>query len=158
VATFALVITRLMLEHWLQPPPARQERRTPEMSVERSGTAGGDARALLSWFWRWLRGRLRPSSRPARSPRPEQEATTTDAWRAYRALLDWAAQHGLARRPAETTHELQVRLAEAVPAASEEVELVTSTYEWARYGGVEPPTERLRRIVRAVESLRQQGR
>jgi len=152
-AVFALVVARLMLEHWLQPPPPRQAAAPPDLSVEHSGTAGGDARALFGWLWRWLRGRLHPFGPQARPARHPSELAVADAWRAYRALLAWAAQRGLGRRPSETTGELQSRLSAAAPTVADDVALVTSVYEGERYGELQPPPDRLRRLGRALAAL-----
>jgi HAMP domain-containing protein len=156
VAIVALVVARLMLEHWLQPPPEREARPTPSLTTERSGTAGGDARALFAWLWRWLSGHLRPLPRAAHTARPNHDVALADAWRAYRALLEWAAQRGLARGTAETTGELQSRLAASMPTLADDVALLTSTYDGERYGGIRPPAERLRRLAQAVSALQQQ--
>jgi hypothetical protein len=156
VAIIALIVARLMLEHWLQPPPERETRKAPSLTAERTGTAGGDARALFAWLWRWLRGHLRPPPRAAQIARPAHDLALADAWRAYRALLEWAAQRGQPRGAAETTGELQSRLAASAPMLADDVALLTSTYDGERYGGIHPPAERLRRLAQALSALQQQ--
>ena len=153
VAMVALVVVKLMLDHWLQPPPPSADRPGPDLEVESTGGAGRDARALFAWLWRWLQARLRAGPQPARAPARSGAATDANAWAAYRALLDWAAAHGHARGPAETMHQLRTRLAQHVPDLADEVALVTHVYESERYGDIHPPANAVRRLTRAVESL-----
>jgi len=105
----------------------------------------------MRWLGHWLRGRLRREQDLA--PGDGADSAAADAWTAYRALLDWAAQHGIQRRPAETTHQLQERLVRAAPEAAESVGLVTSTYEWERYGEIRPASDLLRRVQAALHKL-----
>jgi hypothetical protein len=154
VAMVVLVIVKLMLDHWLQAPPPVAPRHGPELQVESSGGAGRDLGALFAWLWRWLRTQIRSGPRPARNTAHASHASAADAWAAYRALLDWAAAHGQPRRPAETMHQLQSRLVLQAPDLADEVALVTTVYESERYGDVHPPGNALRRLARAIESLR----
>ena len=72
---------------------------------------------------------------------------------AYRALLQWAAEHGSARKPTETTQQLRERLVEREPGVAEAVGLVTSTFEEERYGERPQPADRLGRVQAAVREL-----
>jgi hypothetical protein len=152
-ALAALVAARLLLANWIGSPTPRATEPQVELMVERSGTPGGDAHDLLGWLIRWVRARLgRPRSVPA-ARGGVGEASAADAWTAYRRLLEWAEGRGLGRRPAETTGQLQSRLAADAPETSEAVDLVTSTYEWQRYGQIAPVADRLRRVRQALASL-----
>lgn len=153
-AVAAMLVARMLLSNWIGEPTRRAAAPQVELTVERSGTARGDARDLLGWLMRWLRGRLRlgRSSSTAAYARGA-EPSAADAWAAYRTLLEWAASKGLARRPAETTGQLQTRLAAQAPEANAAVDLVTSTYEWDRYGQIAPRPDRLRRVRQALAAL-----
>jgi hypothetical protein len=152
-AIAALLVARMLLSNWIGSPTRPTAQAQVDLTVERSGTARGDAHDLLGWLMRWLRGRLRRRSSVAAGQGRPAEASAADAWAAYRALLDWAAARGLARRPAETTGQLQARLTLQVPETTESVGLVTSTYEWDRYGQIPPPADRLRRVRQALAAL-----
>jgi hypothetical protein len=152
-AIAALLVARMLLSNWIGSPTRPTAQALVDLTVERSGTARGDAHDLLGWLMRWLRGRLRRRSSVAAGHGRPAEASAADAWAAYRALLDWAAAKGLARRPAETTGQLQSRLTLQVPETTESVGLVTSTYEWDRYGQIPPPADRLRRVRQALAAL-----
>jgi hypothetical protein len=149
----AMLVARMLLNNWIGNPTGRALEPGVDLTVERSGTAGGDARDLFGWLMRWLRARL--SRRSARlGPRAGAvEASAADAWAAYRALLDWAASKSMARRPAETTGQLQSRLARTAPESTEVVGLVTSTYEWERYGQIPPRPDLMRQVRQALAAL-----
>jgi hypothetical protein len=150
----AILVVRLLLANWIGAPLAREQRRAPELTVERSGTPKSDAAAFLVWLMAWLRGRLagrRVVARPVGGA--ASDVAAADAWAAYQRLLAWAERQGLGRRPAETTGQLQARLAQHAPAASDAVDLVTETYAWERYGEVHPATDRLRRVRQALSAL-----
>ena len=158
-ALAAVLVVRVMLDNWLRPPAPAEARHAPAVEAEHSGTARGDARALLSWLRRWLSGhvgfrRRNPTGHgsPSSAPRPA-DAAAVDAWAAYRRLLEWAAAQGLGRRPAETTGQLRSRLAAHAPDATAAVDLVTSTYEQQRYGEISPARDRLQRLRAALTSL-----
>jgi hypothetical protein len=125
----------------------------PELAVERTGTARGDAQAALGWLLRWLRGLIGGRRRPAATSHSAAEPGPADAWAAYQRLLAWAERQGLGRRPAESTGQLQARLVEHAPENADGVSLVTSTYEWERYGEVQPPDDRLQRVRAALAAL-----
>lgn len=150
VLFMAAGILRLLLESevMVRPRPPRPPR-TPGMAVERSGDAGDDARELLGWLLAWLRNRFaRPSAAVVGAELP-----AADAWTAYRRLLDWADQHGVKRRPTETTQQLQSRLIDREPTAAEVVGLVTTTFESERYGQKPLRPELLQRVQQAVREL-----
>jgi Domain of unknown function (DUF4129) len=153
VLFMAAGILRLLLESELV-VRAQRERpsQVPGITVERSGGAGQDVRQLVRWLARWLRARWQRDAGAADRARAGTLAAD-DAWAAYKALLEWANEHGIRRRPSETTHQLQDRLVSVAPEAAETVGLVTSTYEWERYGEVHPPGDRLRRIQAALRAL-----
>jgi hypothetical protein len=146
-------ILRLLLESELVVRPQRERpTRPPGVTVERTGGAGQDVRQLMRWLGHWLRSRLRRA--PVAAPDALGAAgAAADAWAAYRALLDWAAEHGVRRRPAETTRQLQDRLLTVAPDAADTVGLVTSTYEFERYGDVHPGNDLLRRVQAALRKL-----
>jgi len=149
----AAAILRLLLESELVVRAARERAaNTADISVERTGGAGQDMRQLMRWLGHWLRARLRRQDDLARGAQ-EAGPAVADAWVAYRALLDWGAQHGVRRRPSETTHQLQERLLSVAPDAADSVGLVTSTYEWERYGDVHPAHDLLRRVQAALAKL-----
>jgi hypothetical protein len=153
VLLVAAGILRWLLESELVVRGARDRtENTTDVSVERTGGAGQDVRQLMRWLGRWLRSRLGRQADPAGAAHDGGPAAA-DAWVAYRTLLDWGAQHGVRRRPSETTHQLQERLQSAVPEAADSVGLVTSTYEWERYGEVHPATDLLRRVQAALAEL-----
>jgi hypothetical protein len=151
----AMIVVRILLANWIRSPSPPEQRHPPELTVERSGTAKGDAQAFLGWLMRWLRGLLGGRALAPRSSgrAASAEVAAVDAWAAYRHLLAWAERQGLGRRPAETTGQLQARLSQHTPEAAETVDLVTSTYEWERYGDVHPPGDRLRRVRNALAAL-----
>ena len=149
----ALIVARMLLANWIGNPTRRTPDPNVELTVERSGTARDDAHDLWSWLMRWLRSRLGRRSVPSGSRHGVAEASAVDAWAAYRGLLEWAERRGQGRRPAETTGQLQSRLASHAPESTEAVELVTSTYEWDRYGQVPPVADRLRRVRQALAAL-----
>jgi len=152
VLFMAAGILRLLLESEIVIRPPRQRGRADSSSVvEHTGGAGQDARQLLGWLAAWLRRRLLRSTRPTAPAGAAHVAA--DAWTAYRALLQWAAEHGSARKPTETTQQLRERLAEREPAVAEAVGLVTSTFEEERYGERPQPADRLGRVQAAVREL-----
>jgi hypothetical protein len=152
VLFFAVAILRLLLKSEIVIQP--RERRTAEdeegVSVEGSGDVGQDARQLLGWLAAWVRGRLRRQTGGARGA---AGLSSEDAWTAYRQLLRWAAQRGIQRTPAETTHQLQERIVEREPRAADVVDAVTATFEDERYGQQPAPTDRLRRVEQALREL-----
>jgi hypothetical protein len=153
VLFIAAGVLRLLLESELVVRPQRERRPAQtDITVERTGGAGQDVRQLLRWLGRWMRGRFRRPAGAAPSSGPGTVAAD-DAWTAYRSLLEWAAQRGVRRRPAETTHQLQERLVAVAPEAAESVGLVTSTYEFQRYGDVAPGRDLLGRVQAALRKL-----
>jgi len=153
-ALVALLVARMLLNNFIGSPTRPAPDPDVELTVERSGTPRRAAHDLFGWLMRWLRQRfrLRPSSVDGSRGRAA-EATAADAWAAYRQLLEWAASKGLSRRPSETTGQLQSRLARLAPDSNEAVDLVTSTYEWDRYGQIPPRPDRLRRVRQALAAL-----
>jgi hypothetical protein len=145
----ALLVVRMLLANFVNPPTQRTDRDASELSVERTGTPKGDAQDLWAWLLHWLR-RSRPV-RPSRGGSAPVDAV--DAWSAYQRLLEWAARQGIPRRPPETTGELQARLNEHAPESATAVDLITSTYEYERYGDVAPPADRLTRLRGALADL-----
>jgi hypothetical protein len=154
-AIAAMLVARMLLSNWIGDPTRRAPDPQVELTVERSGTARGDARDLLGWLMRWLRAHLRlaRSASTAGSHGHTAEVSAADAWAAYRTLLEWAASKGLSRHPAETTGQLQTRLSAQSPESTDAVAVVTSTYEWDRYGQIPPPPDRLRRVRQALAAL-----
>jgi len=154
-AVAAMLVARLLLNNWIGSPTPRVPDPRIDLTVERSGTPRRDAHDLLGWLMRWLRSRLRlgrPSS-VAGSHGRAAEVRAADAWAAYRQLLEWAASMGLSRRPSETTGQLQTRLTTQAPESTEAISVVTSTYEWDRYGQIPPRPDRLRRVREALAAL-----
>jgi hypothetical protein len=153
-ALAAMLVARMLLNNFIGSPTQRTPDPEVELTVERSGTPRRDAHDLFGWLMRWLRGRfrLRPSAVDGAHNRPA-EVTAVDAWAAYRQLLEWAASKGLSRRPSETTGQLQKRLGTIAPDSNDAVDLVTTTYEWDRYGQIPPPPDRLRRVRQALAAL-----
>jgi Domain of unknown function (DUF4129) len=150
----AMLIVRMLLANWLGSPLRRAAQRPEDLSVERSGTPGGDAHDFLGWLLRWLRDQLGGrTTRAGRSGTGDPDMSATDAWAAYRGLLEWASAMGLPRRPAETTGQFRDRLANHAPDTAEAVNLVTSTYEWDHYGAIQTPGDRLRRVRLALRTL-----
>jgi hypothetical protein len=154
-AIAAMLVARMLLSNWIGDPTRRAPDPQVELTVERSGTARGDARDLLGWLMRWLRAHLRlaRSASTAGSHGHTAEVSAADAWAAYRTLLEWAASKGSARHPSETTGQLQTRLSAQSPESTDAVAVVTSTYEWDRYGQIPPPPDRLRRVRQALAAL-----
>jgi hypothetical protein len=153
-AIAAMLVARMLLNNWIGDPTRSAPDAQVELTVERSGTPRGDMRDLLGWLMRWLRRRLRLARHSAPAARGRAtEPTAADAWAAYQTLLEWAASKGLARRPAETTGQLQTRLAARAPESTDAVAVVTATYEWDRYGQIPPRPNRLRRVRQALASL-----
>lgn len=149
----AIVVVRMMLSNWITAPIRLPARQHSELTAEPSGTPGSDAHAFLGWLLRWLRGRFAGGRRSQHAAHTSAEASPTDARDAYRRMLEWADRQGLARRPAETTGQLQARLAKHAPASADAVDLVTSTYEQERYGAVHPPGDLLRRVQAALRAI-----
>lgn len=150
----AMLVVRVMLANWIGTPLKPAPRRSHGLTAERSGTPGDDARNFFGWLLGWLRKQLgRRRIGPAHASGGAGEASSLDAWAAYRRLLDWASAQGLGRRPAETTGQLRDRLARHSPETTDAVDLVTTTYEWEHYGAITPPGERLRRVGKALQSL-----
>jgi hypothetical protein len=73
-------------------------------------------------------------------------------------MLALARQRGRPRRPAETPQELLIPLASLFPGGEADLEILTSGFEEARYGGVADTTERLATARGALDSLRQLGK
>jgi hypothetical protein len=151
----ALLAARLLLTNFIRDPSVPASAEAPdEMEVEATGSPGSEAADVFGWLMRWLRSRLarRGASRPRRDEL-QPSVSAVDAWSAYQRLLAWADERGLGRRPAETTRQLETRLARQVPEAASDVDLVTRAFEWERYGGVPPPGDALRRIGEALGHL-----
>jgi hypothetical protein len=152
-ALAVLIVARLLLANWIGSPTRAVPETPADLTVERTGTAGGTAHDLLGWLMRWLRGRLGRRAAVAGGRGGIAEVPAADAWAAYRSMLEWAESRGLGRRPAETTGQLQSRLARHAPELTEAVDLVTSTYAWERYGQIAPVADRLRRVRQALAAL-----
>jgi hypothetical protein len=152
-SVIAMLVVRMLLANWIGTPLRRTTPRAEDLTAEHSGTPGGDAHDFFGWLLRWLQAKLggRPAHRRGGTGAPE--ALPTDAWAAYRGLLEWASAMGLGRRPAETTGQLRDRLASYAPDTTDAVDLVTSTYERDHYGEVPTPGDRLRRVQQALRSL-----
>ena len=103
----AMLVVRMLLANWIGTPLQRAAQRPEDLTVERSGTPGGDAHDFFGWLLRWLRDQLGGRRAPGRAGTGATEPSPVDAWAAYRGLLEWAAAMGQARRPAETTGQLQ---------------------------------------------------
>jgi hypothetical protein len=153
-AVLALIVVKLMLEHWLQAPPPAEQTAEPELQAEATGGAGRDARDVLAALWRWLRSRVLPARAQARGHTAARGSVAHDAWAVYRAMLDWAAANGMSRRPSETVHQVQARLSRYAPEASADIDVLSATYELERYGAERPSSDALRRAARALEHLR----
>ena len=54
--------------------------------------------------------------------------------RTYQALLAWAAERGVARRPGQTPGEHMLLMNHALPAYAEPISIITAAYVQARYG------------------------
>ncbi|MDQ3809504.1 MAG: DUF4129 domain-containing protein, partial [Chloroflexota bacterium] len=153
VLAIAVAALKLLLDSELVVrPPARRPAPEPALSVERSGSAGEDARRLLGSLVRWLRRRLTRRRRERVEATPATQVLM-DAWTAYRELLIWAEKRGVVRQPSETAQELQRRLADRAPESTDVVELVTSAFEWQRYGDRPVPGERWTRLRSALRDL-----
>jgi hypothetical protein len=154
----ALLAARLLLSNYIRDPHSGAERRQhDELVVEISGTPRDDAADLVAWILRWLRAQLsrkRPALRLAAAADVRGAHT---AWAAYQRLLAWADRQGVGRRPAETTGQLEMRLAQQLPEAAEAIDLVTRTFEWERYGAVPPTSDRLRSVQQALDALAKRG-
>ena len=149
VAAVVFLVVRLLLSLRLNPVRRRARRKPADQPVV--ATAGSPRRGLMRLL-HWLLNLLRPAraatSRPAAST-PGQ----SDARAAYRALLAWARQRGVTRRPAETTQQFRSRLSGQVPERSPTFELVTQVYEQDHYGGQPAPRLRLREVERSLREL-----
>jgi hypothetical protein len=143
-------VLRILLDSQLLQRTARKPSDpSTALTVERAGDARSDARELLGWMLRWLRARLqRPPDAPRATAKP-----TREAWLAYRALLQWADRQGLKRRPAETTGQLETRLIQHAPEASNVVSLITDAFESERYGELPLDETHARRIRRELGLL-----
>ncbi|MCA1645917.1 MAG: hypothetical protein LC797_10795, partial [Chloroflexi bacterium] len=86
----ALIVARLLLANWIGTPPRAATAVRPDLTVERSGTAGGTALGLWGWLRRWVRGRFGHRPPPGATRGGVTGAAVADAWAAYRALLHWA--------------------------------------------------------------------
>lgn len=150
----AMLVVRALLSNWLGTPLQRAAQQPDDLTVERSGTPGGDAHDFFGWLMRWLRERLGGRTTHAgRARAGAAEVSAADAWAAYRGLLEWAAARGQGRRPAETTGQFRDRLSRLAPDTAPAVDLVTSTYEADHYGALPTPLDRLRRVTQALRSL-----
>jgi hypothetical protein len=149
----ALLAARLLLANVIGDPRRLRLKsiERDDVVVETSGTPAGEAADVFGWLVRWLHGRLRSRRGPTVPSR--HEGGEVDAWTVYQRLLAWAERRGLGRRPAETTGQLATRLANHAPEAAEAVRVVTSTYEWDRYGAVRAKPEELRRMQSACATL-----
>jgi hypothetical protein len=148
----ALVVVRLLLTNWIGNPTRRAAEKPVDLTVDSVGAPGDDAQDFLAWLLRWLQGRLGSGARGIRAATGADQPAG-DARAAYRDLLDWAERQGIGRRPAETTGQLKARLAAHAPDSADTVDLVTSTYEWDRYGQRQPPGDLLRRVQAALRRL-----
>ena len=147
-AGLALLIgARLLLSNFIR-EPVRWVTVSPgeDLLSERLGAPGDEASDLWGWLQQWLRTRF------ARGRRHESVAAV-DTWRVYQRLLAWAESQGIPRRPAETPGQFAIRLERAHPDAAPVVDLVTRTFEWERYGGVNPPRERIDSLRESVGNL-----
>lgn len=160
----ALLLVRLMLRQWLPRASAPEPAISHQVTSEHAGTPGADAsrffQRLLALLHprRWLgrRGQRPTALGRSRHAAPDVVGISVeDARAAYRGLLAWAAARGIVRRPSETPHELQLRMAEQAPDASDASAEITVTYEDARYG--EHPTDR-HRLARLRAALNELGR
>jgi hypothetical protein len=152
----ALLVVRILLRSGFVLAPRARAARPTDVQVESAGTARGDAQDFMAWLMRWVRGRVqRTDGAPALAApvRSTSADAGDDPRQLYRRVLDWAAQRGLPRRPAETTGQLQSRLAAQEPELAAPLALLTETYEWDRYGQLVPPHERLRRAREALASV-----
>jgi hypothetical protein len=139
----------LLLTNFIR-PPVRWVTVSPGEDIlsETTGAPGDEVSDVWAWLQQWLRTRL------ARGRGVHRAATgQLDAWRAYERLLVWAESQGVARRPAETPGQFAVRLEAAYPETATIVELVTRTFEWERYGGINPSRERIDRVLEGLGSL-----
>jgi hypothetical protein len=144
-----LIAARILLANVIREPrKISDDDETVEIVAEASGTPGEDAIDLFGWLMSWLRRRLRRQG-VAQTQRP-----TLDAWFVYQRLLRWADSQGLGRRPAETTGQFSYRLAQHVPEAAEVVALVTQTFEWERYGSIQPRIDHLQSAREALDTLK----
>jgi len=67
----------------------------------------------------------------------------------YRQLLRWAASAGYPRHTSQTPHEYYRTLSSLLPAAKEDLALVTQSYAGMRYGAVLPTQEELSELNHA---------
>lgn len=144
-----LVAARLLLTNFIR-PPVRWVTVSPGEDIlsETTGAPGDEVNDLWGWLRDWLGARFARGR-----PLQRDQSTQLDAWRAYQRLLAWAESQGLSRRPAETPGQFATRLETAYPEAATVVDLVTRTFEWERYGGVNPSRERIDRLRDGLGSL-----
>lgn len=131
VLGMALLFTRFRKE--TRPEEARE-------SVYQEGRLGSDLSDMLSSFL----GRFRGSSRQA-------DAQTEPVRRLYFEMLDVAAERGVERRPMETPLELVPRINRTIggPVPAE----ITHAFEDARYGGLAPTEDEVRRLREEWERI-----
>jgi hypothetical protein len=154
----AIVAARLLLENFIIDPRQRAAAATPQedllVEAEASGTPQDEAADLLGWLMGWLRDRFGRRARARAGHMVDSgEPLAVDAWAAYQRLLGWAERRGMSRHPSETTGQLSARLADRVPEAAEAIDVVTTTYEWDRYGARPPRGDLLRRMRDALMVL-----
>ncbi len=144
-----LIAARLLLANVIR-EPVRWVTVSPDEDIlaEVSGTPGDDVGDLWGWLQHWLHARFGRGRQHRRDTR-----TQLDAWRAYQRLLLWADSQGLGRRPSETPAQFAIRLETAYPDFASVVDLVTRTFEWERYGGVNPSRERIDRLREGLGNL-----
>jgi len=83
---------------------------------------------------------------------PQQEAIST-ARELYRALLRWAARHGLPRLPSQTPLEYLRSLCSTYPQKDRELILITQIYIQERYGRRPPDRMQFEEAVKAWQRI-----
>ena len=74
--------------------------------------------------------------------------------RVYAQLLEWAADRGRPRKPAETPLEFGIALAGLRPQLQEELDAITQAYLHVRYGEAPEDTEMVNRVLASWDRVR----
>ncbi len=143
---FALWRIAAQIYSWL-----RKRQPTGEATIE-TGYGGfkADLLHLLKWLARLFRIKL------PQKPKPEQREIVTMR-HIYRQLLHWAAAHGLPRKSTQTPDEYFEILVYQFPSVAQELDLITRSYNGARYGHqipVESELNELKQNLRRIKIVR----
>ena len=117
------------------------------------GAFRADFLSLLKRLLFWLRGLRPPFWWRVKSTAVVPEVATVR--HVYRQFLHWAAAGGYPRHMSQTPHEYRYALANLLPEAQEDLNLITQEYVAARYGTWLPTEDELHNLKQSWHRVRQ---